>query len=325
MGLPAIQAASRAARAENMGSDVSTMPGSPPLYHPPGRRALILPQSLARTPTGVDVHNPDTPVILGSIQRRRFQQLALAHRLHSPKAMHVQRLAPLALLALALVSRPGAAHAESAVAYTDIALHLTSPASTVDSESIVQVTLTLANEGTFGTGSASVSVPLPEGLSFVGAVTETGSYDSQTAMWTSSTISSYESFTLVLDYMVNSEGPSEITVTAELIAFDSEYGSYDPDSVPDNGDECEDDYDSLTLQVAGRPLLDAGVPATDCEPEGPGQPIDPTIDAGVQGGLDAGSDLGSGDGGCSTSGSGGSSVLALLALALLLRRRRTAA
>lgn len=237
--------------------------------------------------------------------------------------MHLRWLTPLLLLALSW--RPAVSHAESAPAYTDISLSLESTTTAVDADAPVQVTLTLQNDGNFGTGSARVSIPIPTGLTLSSALPDGGSYDSESEVWTSAAISSYELSTLVFDFVVNSEGPSEIKVIAELIAFDSEYGSYDPDSTPDNGDECEDDYASLTLQVNGRPIMDAGVPEPDCDPEGPGPgpgpgPGDP-VDAGAQAGPDAGLGEGNGDSGCSSSGSRGSSILMFLVLGLLLRRR----
>lgn len=250
----------------------------------------------------------------------------LVSSLHSPLRMCKQLLL-LVLLTAGATSLPASADAESTVAHTDLSLRMETDTNMPLPGSNIAVTVTIDNDGDFSADDAVVSIPVPTGLSLIGATTIGGSYDESAGEWTTGEVQPFVSKSLRLDMIVDVDGPATISIVADLSSVTSSFGSFDPDSSPGNSDPCEDDYASLVLQPAGVPFLDAGSGAPDAGAcPGPVSPVDggPGGSAADAGDLDAGTqvpdDSGSGCG-CAVAGSTASSwQLLLLGLFLLLGR-----
>lgn len=107
----------------------------------------------------------------------------------------------------------------------------------------VTFTLTLTNKGTGTATVIKVQDILPGELSFVSAIADLGSYDSNTGIWTVGNMPPNVSVSLRITGNVNS-GKS-ITNTAEVFAVDEG----DPDSIPNNNNPNEDDLTSVILDI----------------------------------------------------------------------------
>ena len=105
----------------------------------------------------------------------------------------------------------------------------------------VEYTLELTNDGPNATSNVTVVDTLPEGLTFVNADANQGSYDADTGLWSVGSMASGESITVTIVARV--DDPGSITNDAQVNASDV----YDPDSTPDNDDSDEDDEDSVTI------------------------------------------------------------------------------
>jgi uncharacterized repeat protein (TIGR01451 family)/MYXO-CTERM domain-containing protein len=234
----------------------------------------------------------------------------------------------LALLAAGALALPATAEAESTVAYTDLSLRMETATEMPLPGSNIAVTVTIDNDGDFAADDAVVSIPIPTGLTFIGATTVGGSYDDLAGEWTTGEVQPFVAKSLRLDFIVDVDGPPTISIVADLASFTSSFGSFDRDSTPGNADPCEDDYASVVLQVAGVPFLDAGSGTPDAGTcSGPGLPVDggPTGSAADAGDLDPGPDSPGDSGcGCGVANSPASSwSLLLLGLCVLFRRQKS--
>ncbi|MCX7549213.1 DUF11 domain-containing protein, partial [Xanthomarina sp. F1114] len=82
---------------------------------------------------------------------------------------------------------------------------------------------------------------LPSGFDYVSFSTSSGTYNNVTGVWTAGTITNGATETLTINVVVNETG--DYLNIAEVTASDLP----DPDSTPNNGDETEDDQDSVLI------------------------------------------------------------------------------
>jgi MYXO-CTERM domain-containing protein/uncharacterized repeat protein (TIGR01451 family) len=234
-----------------------------------------------------------------------------------------KQLLLLVLLSAGIAVLPARADAESTVANTDLSLRMQTATTMPLPGSNIAVTVTIDNDGDFAADDAIVSIPVPTGLSLIGATALGGSYNESAGEWTTGEVQPFVGKSLVLDMIVDVDAPSSISIVADLRSVTTSFGSSDPDSSPGNSDPCEDDYATLELRPAGVP--GSGAPdAGACR--GPGSAVDggPGGSAADAGDLDAGTGVPDDSGsGCAVAGSPASSwQLLLLGLFLLLRRRK---
>jgi Domain of unknown function DUF11 len=204
---------------------------------------------------------------------------------------------------LAVCAVPARAGAESAAAEVDAELDITADPTELDPGDTSTILVRLGNAGSFGIDSAVVAVQLPPELALVSSRPSSGTYEPSAGEWTTDEVLSIGSAELVL--IVRAEGGGgAATVVAEVMSVEASFDATDTDSIPGNGEPCEDDYATATLVIAGDAgagepdPIDAG---TDCgsEPDGgqtpdnddDGSPGAPNPDAGVG---DEGSDTGCG-------------------------------
>ena len=105
----------------------------------------------------------------------------------------------------------------------------------------VQFDLTITNAGPDDATTVSVRDRLPNGLNFVSATTTVGSYDSVVGVWSVGSLAEGASETLSIIATVTSVAP--VTNVAEIISSEP----IDVDSTPNNGNDQEDDYASVTI------------------------------------------------------------------------------
>jgi uncharacterized repeat protein (TIGR01451 family) len=107
----------------------------------------------------------------------------------------------------------------------------------------VTFTLTLTNKGPGTATVIKVKDILPGALSYVSAVADLGSYDSNTGIWTVGNMPPNQSVKLGITATVNSG--QLLTNTAQVIAVDEG----DPDSTPNNNNPNEDDQASVIVTI----------------------------------------------------------------------------
>ena len=105
----------------------------------------------------------------------------------------------------------------------------------------VQFTVTVTNAGPDDASDVSVRDRLPSGLDFVSASPSIGSYDVASGVWVIGSIPSQ--VTQTLSFVANLDSVVPITNVAEILSSQP----IDIDSTPDNGNDQEDDYSSLTI------------------------------------------------------------------------------
>jgi len=104
----------------------------------------------------------------------------------------------------------------------------------------VTFTIELANEGPNTATGVEVEDILPDGLTYV-SDDSGGAYDPVTGIWDVGYLANGATVTLMITATV--DDPGTFTNVAQVRAVDQS----DPDSVPDNDDESEDDQDSASL------------------------------------------------------------------------------
>lgn len=101
----------------------------------------------------------------------------------------------------------------------------------------IRLTLTLNNQGPENAENIQVSLPLPAGVTY-----QFGSnYDPETGIWQVGNVNASGSAVLDLDLLVS--GSQTFTLAAQVSASNWS----DPDSIPDNDDPGEDDFDQVTV------------------------------------------------------------------------------
>ena len=105
----------------------------------------------------------------------------------------------------------------------------------------VQFLLTVTNAGPDDASDVSVRDRLPSGLDFVSATPSLGTYEAASGVWVVGSIAGETSQTLALVATLSSVVP--VTNIAEIISSQP----IDIDSTPGNGNDQEDDYQSLTI------------------------------------------------------------------------------
>jgi len=113
----------------------------------------------------------------------------------------------------------------------------------------VTITLTLANAGPGSASRVVVENRLPVEMSYV-SHTGPGTYDQTTGIWDLDSLSIGSSVDLELTYRLDQSG--SLTYAAEVMST----SQGDPDSLPGNGLESEDDFASLSLSGVGTLLND---------------------------------------------------------------------
>ncbi|MBI1878087.1 MAG: DUF11 domain-containing protein, partial [Chloroflexi bacterium] len=106
---------------------------------------------------------------------------------------------------------------------------------------VITFTITISNQGPSNATNVVVSNPLPLGLILSSTMPSRGRYSSDLGLWAVGTITQSESVTLSLVVTVTNAGT--VTNTAEITAAHPA----DPDSIPGNGLEHEDDWDSVPI------------------------------------------------------------------------------
>jgi len=114
-------------------------------------------------------------------------------------------------------------------------------------------TITVANQGPNPATNVGVTDALPSGLSYVSSTPSQGSYDSGTGVWTAGSIDSGAQATMTLVARVDTPGVK--TSLAQVSASDT----FDPDSIPNNGIESEDDQQSVVITP---PVIDLDLEKT---------------------------------------------------------------
>ena len=147
----------------------------------------------------------------------------------------------------ALSTRAGA---ESAPAEVDAELEITAGPTELDPGETSALHIRLGNTGSFGIDSAGVAVRLPPELVLISSVPSRGTYDAETGEWTTGEVLSFDSAELVVAVRAEGDGGSA-TVVAEVMSIDASFSSPDRDSIPGNGEPCEDDYATATLFISG--------------------------------------------------------------------------
>ncbi|RKQ49256.1 putative repeat protein (TIGR01451 family)/gliding motility-associated-like protein [Roseivirga pacifica] len=105
---------------------------------------------------------------------------------------------------------------------------------------LVTYTLAVTNAGPSTATGVSAESILPSGLQFVSS-SAPSNYNATTGIWSIGTVAKDETKKLLIDAIVLASGDYELA--AEIVAANEE----DLDSTPDNGDEEEDDYDSVVI------------------------------------------------------------------------------
>jgi uncharacterized repeat protein (TIGR01451 family) len=203
----------------------------------------------------------------------------------------------LLLLATCAVAFPQSLRAESTVAWVDLSLRLETATPTPSPGDLIEVELILRNDGGFSTEEVEVALLIPEGLTMVSQTPRVGSYDADQNLWILGSIDSYSATDLQMTLMVDPDAVAQLSLVAEVQSVTTSFGASDYDSTPGNGDPCEDDYDSLPLEIVGGRVLDAG---TGDEPDPCAQPPGP--DAGGIGPNPGGPDGGMSEESSSSSG-----------------------
>lgn len=107
--------------------------------------------------------------------------------------------------------------------------------------------VSLQNDGPDPATGVIVRDELPTGITFVSATPSLGTYDVATGLWTVGTVPSSGNALLAIVGRIDTSGAK--TNTAQVNASDQ----FDPDSVPGNSQEAEDDQDSV---VVTPPVID---------------------------------------------------------------------
>ena len=102
-------------------------------------------------------------------------------------------------------------------------------------------TITVTNQGPNAATNVSVADQLPTGISFESSTPSQGNYNAATGVWTIGTIGSAGQASLDIIGKITSINSK--TNTAQISASDQ----FDPNSIPNNGVESEDDQDSVTV------------------------------------------------------------------------------
>ncbi len=112
--------------------------------------------------------------------------------------------------------------------------------------------LTLRNAGPDDATGVSVLDQLPEGLKFLRANTDYGSYDAATGVWNIGPVPADSAMTVTLEIVAEFTAEDSYRNTAEILTSDQP----DPDSTPGNGVAGEDDQSSVFVGacLTGGPL-----------------------------------------------------------------------
>jgi uncharacterized repeat protein (TIGR01451 family) len=113
---------------------------------------------------------------------------------------------------------------------------------TPDINDNINFTVTVSNAGPDTATNVAINDPLPAGLGFVSATPSQGSYSNATGVWTVGTIANGANASLQVSASVDSFGTK--TNTAQVSAVDQ----FDPDSVPNNNADPEDDQANVAVQ-----------------------------------------------------------------------------
>ena len=125
----------------------------------------------------------------------------------------------------------------------DLSLQKTASTQFVQVGNNVTFTLALSNAGPNTATNVIVNDQLPAGLTYVSDVPDQGTYDSVTGDWDIGTITAGTTLNLQITATVNLN--NAYTNTAEV----SRMNEFDPDSMPNNNIETEDDQDTVTLLI----------------------------------------------------------------------------
>ncbi|MCX7548765.1 gliding motility-associated C-terminal domain-containing protein, partial [Xanthomarina sp. F1114] len=101
--------------------------------------------------------------------------------------------------------------------------------------------ISVTNDGPQDATGVEIVDLLPSGFDYVSFSTSSGTYNNVTGVWTAGTITNGATETLTINVVVNETG--DYLNIAEVTASDLP----DPDSTPNNGDETEDDQDSVLI------------------------------------------------------------------------------
>lgn len=126
----------------------------------------------------------------------------------------------------------------------DLELDLTASSSGVLAGGNVTFTATLSNTGQLGASGVTANLVLPSGMVYQ-SHSGGGTYTPSSGAWTLGTVAAGGSVTLSVVAQVNVGG----TVTGELLTASGN----DPDSVPGNGQNAEDDSDNVFVAVTTAP------------------------------------------------------------------------
>ncbi len=133
----------------------------------------------------------------------------------------------------------------------DLALEITAVPESYLLDEQFEVVLEITNEYMHDADAVEVSIALPEGLAFIGAIASEGLFASAESVWNVGEVKRNEPETLTLTLGAAEAGDHQIL--AEIIKYSDVDGAADFDSEPNNddGDQSEDDEAGITITVAG--------------------------------------------------------------------------
>ena len=133
--------------------------------------------------------------------------------------------------------------------FADLELTKTASVTNADNGDSFAYTLTLTNNGPADAGNVSVEDLLPSGLTFNSSTASTGSYNSNTGLWTIGTVTNGSSETLTINVTVASI-TAPITNFAQVESSDKT----DPDSTPANDSNNMADEDDEAAATVNPPV-----------------------------------------------------------------------
>jgi len=116
----------------------------------------------------------------------------------------------------------------------------------------VVLPITLYNDGPYNATNVEVKDLLPSGLAYVSYSSTLGSYSSSTGLWSIDDIPSFANATINITARVASSGTSTKNF-AEVWNSDQ----FDPDSIPGNGENGEDDNASMEVPIVDLSLTES--------------------------------------------------------------------
>jgi uncharacterized repeat protein (TIGR01451 family) len=142
----------------------------------------------------------------------------------------------------------GAFETTIAAASADLRLSQTASASPVAFDDVITYTIIITNDGVNPADAVAIHSPITDGLVFVSANPQVGTYTPVAGIWEIGTVAAGTSITLELNLRLDENTDLTVSHYSEVVMS----SAVDPDSTPNNG-ILEDDYAATTLQIVCTP------------------------------------------------------------------------